>query len=122
MPNYLEYFGVGASRYDLAHYFTKSPVGSGGGLGACCVCMNQDGGKTQGGTGMENPSGDNYNVDYVAHEIGHQFGQGHTFTGIKGQCGGNFDNRQAVEVGAGRTIVRCRYPCTRPPTSVYFGA
>lgn len=103
--------GVRLADYDLAHYFGKR---GGGGLGSCCVCGDEmgmyEGGKAGGGTALDPPNADAFNVDYVAHELGHQFGHGHTFAGTGGNCGdgsggGNFLANQAVELGAGKTLL-----------------
>ena len=44
---------------------------------------------------MANPNGDSFNVDFAAHEWSHQFGHGHTFSGVGGSCDGNFMVRRA---------------------------
>ena len=44
---------------------------------------------------MANPNGDSFNVDFAAHEWSHQFGHGHTFSGVGGSCDGNFMVRGA---------------------------
>merc|ERR1740129_440602 len=96
---FLDKLGVTEEKYDIAHYISAS--GSGG-LGACCACGWQ---KCQGGTAMESPRGDPFDVDFVAHELGHQFGHSHTFSGAKGSCGSNFYAGESVELGSGRTIL-----------------
>ncbi|WP_370898005.1 reprolysin-like metallopeptidase [Chryseobacterium gossypii] len=91
---------IGAANYDIGHTFS---TGGGGLANLGCLCDNNT--KAKGITGSPNPVGDPYDIDFVSHEIGHQFGGPHTFNATTGNCNGNRSALNAVEPGSGITIM-----------------
>jgi hypothetical protein len=89
---------IGAANYDIGHMFGASGGGGNAGcIGCVCVDASKGSGITSPADGI--PQGDNFDIDYVVHEVGHQLGGNHTFSYSNEGSGVN------KEVGSGITIM-----------------
>jgi subtilisin-like proprotein convertase family protein len=96
---------VGINNYDIGHNFNTSGGGNAGCLS--CVCqgtVGSQGGthKGRGMTGSANPTGDPFDIDYVAHEMGHQFGGYHTQSNSSCKSG---NGQTEVEPGSASSVM-----------------
>ncbi|WP_330745103.1 zinc-dependent metalloprotease [Chryseobacterium sp. CP-77] len=107
-------YGVTDDDFDIGHLF--GATGGGGNAGCIgCIgnndtsttidpdCDNSPSPNNYKGSGFTSPAdgiplGDNFDIDYVAHEIGHQLGDNHTFSFNEG-------TGVCVEPGSGSTIM-----------------
>lgn len=111
---------IGDANYDLGHAFS---TGAGGLSSVGIICKT--GSKAQCVTGSETPFGDGFDVDYVAHEMGHEYGSDHTFNNNQsGGCYANGIAARAYEPGSGSTIMAYAGLCSpdnvQPNSDDYF--
>jgi len=105
---------IGSSNFDIGHLFGTSGAGLAYLNGPCGV------NKARATSAVANPVGDFFDVDYVCHEMGHQFGANHT---QYNSC--NRNNGTAMEPGSGSTIMGYAGICApnvQSNTDAYFNA
>jgi hypothetical protein len=91
---------LGRSKYHIGHVFGTD----GGGLASLGSACDRDD-KAKGASGISNPQGVIFWIDFVAHEIGHQLNADHSFNGTDGSCSSGRNQATAFEPGSGSTIM-----------------
>ncbi|MFP2996919.1 reprolysin-like metallopeptidase [Spongiivirga sp. MCCC 1A20706] len=104
---------IGDGNYDIGHSFNTSGGGDAGDIGSVC----RSGIKGSAYTGRANPTGDAFDIDFVAHEIGHQFGGLHV-QNATANCARSGGGNAEVEPGSGTTIMGYAGICTTTASNI----
>lgn len=119
---------VGKAAFDVGHALDgRRNAGVVGAIGNTCQSWSGNiaqskNTKAAGMTGSKRPFEDAFHVDFVAHELGHQFGASHTFNG----CQRHASLQSGFEPASGSTVMGYAGLCDahdlQPRTDPYFHA
>jgi hypothetical protein len=99
---------IGTANFDIGHVFSGLNLGGLAARPSACSASN----KARAGTGLSNPTGDFWTIQYVSHEVGHQMNANHSFNANDGGvCLNNRAASAAYEPGSGSTIMSYRGLC-----------
>ncbi|WP_333808812.1 reprolysin-like metallopeptidase [Flavobacterium sp.] len=90
---------IGEANYDIGHLLGVGVTNSGDAGCRGCICNDNSKGRAYTSASSSNYQGDTFDLDYVAHEMGHQLGANHTFTHA------NEGTISQLEPGSGSTIM-----------------
>jgi hypothetical protein len=93
---------IGVANYDIGHNFNTTGGGNAGCIACVCLSTSQTAThKGRGYTGSTNPTGDAFDIDYVAHEMGHQYGGYH----VMNTCSRSGNGLSEVEPASGSSVM-----------------
>ncbi len=93
---------IGVANYDIGHNFNTTGGGNAGCIACVCLSTSQTNThKGRGYTGSTNPTGDPFDIDYVAHEMGHQYGGYH----VMNTCSRSGSGASEVEPASGSSVM-----------------
>jgi hypothetical protein len=108
---------LGQANYDIGHVLGHVSDNSASGVAFVGAVCSNSGGPTSplkggGATQIGGTPGVTWALGVFTHEIGHQFGAGHSFNGTAGNCGGQRSLASSWEPGSGSTMMAYSSICS----------